>query len=65
MALEQPGDAAFWCNVDVVCRGNLRQSGHRHDIAADRDDEFRARRQPHLANRNHVILRRALQVGIG
>src|SRR5204862_7309427 len=50
VGLEQPRDAPVRADVDAVRGGHLRQPWHGHDVAADHDDEFRARGEPHLAN---------------
>jgi hypothetical protein len=41
--LEQANDAAIWAEINRVCRRDLRQSGHGHDLTADRDNEFGSR----------------------
>src|SRR6516164_6790237 len=65
LRLEQPGDAAVAVDVDVVRGRNLRQSRHGHDVATDHDHELRARGEPHLANVDHVVCRRAAQLRVG
>ena len=64
-ASEQPDDPAFVGDVDGVGARHLRQSRHGHDISADQHDEFRARRQSHFANRQHMVVRCAAQLRIG
>src|SRR5260370_380029 len=63
--LEQPGDAAVFGQVDAVGGGDARQARHRHDLAAHRDDELGAGRQPDLAHREDMVVGRALGVGFG
>jgi hypothetical protein len=41
--LEQANDAAIWAEINRVCRRDLWQSGHGHDLTADRDNEFGSR----------------------
>jgi hypothetical protein len=65
LASKQPGDAAVGAEVDGVCRRHPRQAGHGHDLSADRHDELRSGREPHLAHGDDVIRRRALEVRIG
>jgi hypothetical protein len=38
--LEQPGDAPVFGQFDIVGGGDAREAGHRHDLAAHRDDEL-------------------------
>src|SRR6266436_6323571 len=65
MQSEQPGDSSVFADRDVVRRRDARQAGHRHDLAADDDDELGASREAHLADRDDVVARRALGVGVG
>src|SRR5207245_2900718 len=43
---------------------NFRQSGHCHDVAAYRDDEFGACRKPHFTDRYDMMFRSTLPIGI-
>jgi Na+/H+ antiporter NhaD/arsenite permease-like protein len=65
-ALSEPGpsslEQAHHLAVDEIDLGggrHLGQARHGHDVAADHHHELRARRQPHLADIDHVIGRRA------
>jgi len=50
--------------VDLDRRRHLGQPRHGHDVAADHDDEFRARSEAHLAHVYDVIRRRGAQLRI-
>src|SRR5437762_169523 len=63
--LKQSDDSAVRHYVDLVCRRNLRQAGHGHDVAAYRDDELGAGGKPHFADRHDVMFRSALPIRIG
>ena len=52
-------------NVDLVGRGNLGQTGHGHDVAADHDDKFRASSQAHFTHVDDVVVWRATQLRVG
>src|SRR5437016_1374709 len=52
---EQAHDLAIRPDIYRLGRGNLRQAGHGHDLAADRHHEFRAGGEAHLAHIHHVI----------
>src|SRR5262245_55948575 len=63
--LEQSLDLPLLVEADVVRARHLGQARHGHDLAGDDDQELRARRQPHLADRDHVVGRRILEIGVG
>src|SRR5947207_8151761 len=65
VCLEQTADAPVRADVDAVRGRHPGEPGHGHDVAADHDHEFRARREPHLANVDHVVRRRAAQFRVG
>src|SRR6185503_928963 len=62
---EQTHDLAVRTDVDRIRRRHLRKSGHRHDLAADGDDELGARREPHFANVERMIRGRTLRIRVG
>src|SRR5579862_888888 len=63
--LKQPLDLAVLVDADAVGGGVARQAGHGHQVAAQRHDEARARRQPHVAHRQDEARRRAAHVRLG
>src|SRR5262249_34980996 len=61
---KQPDDAAVESDVDRIGGGDPGQAWHGHDLSADRHHELRSRREAHFPYRHHVIVGRALGVGI-
>jgi hypothetical protein len=59
IGLEQAGDDAVFIYIDALGGGGLRQTGHRHDVARERDDEACARADLQIAHRDAVVPRRA------
>ena len=57
--LKQASDDAVFVDVDPLGGGHLRQTRHRHDVARQRDDEARARRDLDIADRHGEVLGRA------
>src|SRR5574339_645241 len=64
-ALEEADDLAVFIKIDTRGRRHLRQSRHRHDVAAEHDDELRAGGESHLADIDGVPEWRAAQLRIG
>ena len=63
--LEQPDYLAFVSDVNGVSARHFRQTRHGHDVAAHQHHKLCARCEPHFANRQNVIARRAPQLRIG
>src|SRR5687767_13411932 len=61
---EEPDDFAVFVKVDTRGRRHLRQTGHRHDVAAEHDDEFRAGGEPHLSDVDDMARRRAAKLRV-
>src|SRR5690606_7261949 len=65
ISLEQTFDLAFIVEEDALRRRRARQARHRHDLAADGDDEAGTGRKTHFTHRDDVSGRRTAQVRIG
>src|SRR5688500_7540257 len=62
---EETFDLSLVVEEDLLGRRRLGQARHGHDLTADNHDEAGAGRQPDLAHRHDMAMRRPAQIRIG